>query len=178
MKVIANRRVMDPSMSDAEYIYQRSRKPGDPTVGTVWVSENAATRIGGLALIRRALDHHKRAAEWFKNAYEALYGGGMAPAIDLSAVRVDTTIMAHDGGVVGRLDRAKSLQDAMDTLGKATSDRIIASVVLCIPCSEIAPPGPSGKPSGRAVEREVDYLLDALDQLAEIRGFKMRGRAA
>lgn len=175
---IENRRVPDPMLTDALYYAERAKKPGDPSIGTIWVSENAVTRIGGLAFIRRKLSHHERAAEWFKNAYEALYGGGMAPSIDLGAVRVDTSIMAHDNGMVARVDKGFALRQAMQSLGKATSDRIIASVVLCIPCAESAVPGPSGKPSGRAIEREVDFLLDALDQLAELRGLKSRGRAA
>src|SRR5690606_10514302 len=110
-------RVNDPLLTDAEYIHQRSKRPDDPLIGKAWVASNEITRIGALAHIRRALDHHKRAAEWFKNAYEALYGG-VSPAIDLGKVRVDTSIMAHDNGAVARLDRGKALQLAMDELGK------------------------------------------------------------
>lgn len=142
----------------------------------VKVEENAATRLGGLALIRRKLNHHEKAAEWFKNAYEALYGG-LAPAIDMAKVRVDTSIMAHDNGAVARLDKGKTLQTIMDELGKPASDRVIACVVLGIPCADSAIPGLSGKPSGHAVQREVDLLLEALDLVAELRGYKTREAA-
>jgi hypothetical protein len=173
----SSRRVQDPMLTDANYYAERAKRPQDPNVGRVWAEENVATRIGGLALIRRKLNHHEKAAEWFKNAYEALYGGGMAPSVDLGKVRVDTSIMAHDNGAVARLDQGKTLQTVMDALGKPASDRIVACVVLGIPCADSAPPGPSGKPSGHAVQREVDLLLAALDHVAELRQWKMRGAA-
>lgn len=170
-------------MTDAEYYAQRAANPTKPTIGKVWAEENASTRIGGLALIRRKLGHHERAAEWFKNAYEALYGG-MAPAIDMGKVRVDTSIMAHDNGAVARLDQGRDLlelivgtQTRPPRLPKPATDRIISCVVFGDPAGRLAPLGPSGKPSGRAIEREVDHLLEALDLIAEIRGFKMRGAA-
>jgi len=179
----ANRLVPDPSMTDAEYYAQRAANPTKPQIGKVWVEERAETRIGALAFIRRKLGHHEKAAEWFKNAYEALYGG-IAPAIDMSKVRVDTSIMAHDNGAVARLDRSEQLRalivgtrNAPPLLSKDATDRIVACVVLGIPCNEIAAPGPSGKPSGHAVEREVGLLLEALDYVAELLGFKMRGAA-
>lgn len=171
---IQSRRVQDPSLTDALYYAERQKRPDDPNVGRVWVEENVTTRIGGLALIRRRLSHHEAAAEWFKNAYEQLYGG-MSPAIDMSKVRVDTSIMAHDNGAVARLDNGKALQLAIAALGRGSTDRIISCVVFGDPAGILAPVGPSGKASGRAVEREVDRLLEALDRLAEIRGMKMRG---
>jgi hypothetical protein len=176
-RITQSRLVPDPSMSDAEYFAQKANNPTKPNIGKVWVDEHPTTRIGGLALIRRKLNHHEKAAEWFKNAYEALYGGGMAPSVDLGKVRVDTSIMAHDNGAVARLDQGKTLQTVMDALGKPASDRIIACVVLGIPCADNAPPGPSGKPSGHAIQREVDLLLAALDHVAELRQWKMRGAA-
>lgn len=178
--IIQSRRVQDPSLTDALYYAERERRPSDPHIGKVWVEENAVTRIGGLALIRRRLSHHERAAEWFKSAYEALYGG-MAPAIDMAKVRVDTSIMAHDSGMVDRIDRADDLidlivgrRDRPPLLSKASTDRIVACVVLGEPASSFAIPGPSGKPSGHAVEREVDAVLAALDHVAELRGMKTR----
>lgn len=175
-------------MSDAEYYAQRSANPSKPNLGRVLVQENAMTRMGGLCLIRRRLNHHEKAAEWFKNAYEQLYGG-ISPAIDMAKVRVDTSIMAHDNGAVIKLDNGHEMRRLIvgtgqgehftpPLLSKAETDRIVACVVLCIPCSENAGPRGSGKLTGRALEREVDALLDALDHLAELRGWKMRGRAA
>lgn len=175
--IITTRLVQDPAVSDAEFWHQKKAHPTKPNIGKVLVLENASTRIGGLALIRRRLHHHERAAEWFKSAYEGLYGGG-SPAVDMSRVRVDTTIMAHDNGAVARLDRGRGLRDTIADLGKARTDRIVACVVLGIPCSSSAGLGPSGRPSGRAIEAEVGALLAALDHLAELRGWKMRGKSA
>lgn len=186
-RLLQNRRVQDPSLTDALFYAERAKKPNDPNIGRVWIEENAITRIGGLALIRRRLNHHEKAAEWFKTAYEQLYGG-MAPAIDMAKVRVDTSIMAHDNGAVARLDGGRKLlelivgvqhggQRVPALLAKAATDRIINCVVFGCPAGDLAVPGPSGKPSGRAIEREVDLLLEALDQVAEINGYKMRGAA-
>lgn len=185
-RLIANRLVPDPSMTDSEFLHQQAQereransintKP-NLDVGKVWVRENAVTRLGGLALVRRALDHHKRAAEWFKTAYEGLYGGGMSPALDMSKVRVDTSIMAHDNGEVARVDRGRALYDVMEAIGAEARDRIVACVVLGIPCEDYAGVTPSGQPNKRHVAKAVDALLAALDHVAELRGFKMRGAA-
>ncbi len=186
--VISNRLVPDPSMSDSEYIHQRASNPTKPNIGKVYVATNMTTLIGGLALVRRALDHHKRAAEWFKTAYESLYGGGMSPALDMAKVRVDTSIMAHDNGEMARVDRGRALTDMImgrrdggrvipPQLSREESDRIIASVVLGIPCGDMVDVLPSGRKNRRQEAREVDALLDALDHVAELRGFKMRGAA-
>lgn len=196
-RLIANRLVPDPSMTDSEFLHQQAQereransintKP-NLDVGKVWVRENAVTRLGGLALVRRALDHHKRAAGWFKTAYEGLYGGGMSPALDMSKVRVDTSIMAHDNGEVARVDRGRALTDMImgrrdggrvipPQLSREESDRIIACVVLGIPCEDYAGLTPSGQPNKRHVAKAVDQLLAALDHVAELRGFKMRGAA-
>ena len=183
LEPIVHRMAPDPSMTASQYYHERTSNPAKPNIGKVQVATNMVTLIGGLALIRRRLSHHEKAAAWFKSAYEALYGG-MSPAIDMSRVRVDTSIMAHDNGAVARLDQAKALLALFGTqkepplMPKAALDRIIACVVLGIPCADNAPVGKSGKPSGRAVEREVDRLLDALDTLAEIRGYRTKGKAA
>lgn len=177
-------RVQDPMLSDAQFYHDKATKPGDPTVGTVWVQRNMVTLIGGLALVRRALAHHKQAAAWFKRSYEDLYGG-MPPAPDLSKVRVDTSIMARDNGAAGRIDRGAELiavifgtRDSPALFSKSATERLVAVLVLGIPCGDFAPCGPSGKPSGRAVEREVDMLLAHLDKLAKHRRMAMTERAA
>lgn len=174
---LGNRLVPDPSMTDSEYIHQRASNPTKPNIGKVFVATNMTTLIGGLALVRRALDHHKRAAEWFKTAYEGLYGGGMSPALDMSKVRVDTSIMAHDNGEVARVDRGRALYDVMEAIGAEARDRIIACVVLGIPCGDYADVLPSGRKNRRQEAKATDALLDALDHVAELRGFKMRGAA-
>jgi hypothetical protein len=179
MRRIENRLVPDPSMTDSEFLYQKAANPTKPNIGKVWVATNMPTLIGGLAYIRRALDHHKRAAEWFKNAYEGLYGG-VAPAIDAGKVRVDTSIMAHDNGMVARLDQARDLRELFGTntepglMRKEALDRIVATVVLGIPCDDFADEMPSGQKNQRQVAEAVDLLLKALDELAEIRGYKSR----
>lgn len=176
-EIIRHRMVPDPLMTDAEVIHRRARNPGNPHIGKISAATNMVTLIGALAFVRRRLNHHEKAAEWFKNAYEGLYGG-MAPAIDLGNIRVDRSVIAHDAGAVARLDRGRALAAIMGELGKDASARIIACTVLNIPCAQSARPGKSGKPSGRAIEREVDLLLDALDRVAEMRGYKSETHAA
>ncbi len=162
--------VPDPLMTDAEIIHRRARNPHNPHVGKVLAMTNMVTLIGALAFVRRRLSHHEKAAEWFKNAYEGLYGG-MAPGIDLARVRVDFSSPGPGAAAGARIDRGRALRAVMEQLGPEASNRVIAATVLNIPCARSAPPGKSGKPSGRAIEREVEHLLAALDRVAEIRGF-------
>lgn len=166
---IERRTVDDPMMTDSELIHQRA-KSGNRLVGKIETTGNALTRIGALCYVRRRLRHHEQAAERFKSLYESLYGSGM-PAVDAGRIQVDTSIMAHDAGVASRLDRNADLGKAMTMLGKQASDRIIACVVLCVPCEEGVPLMPSGQRNQRLVGREVDALLAALDLLAAWWGF-------
>jgi hypothetical protein len=162
-QVLQNRRVQDPSLTDANYYAARAARPGDPHLGKVWVQENAMERIGALCFIRRRLAHHEQAAERFKTLYEARYGSGN-PAMDPSRVQVDTSPIAHDSGMAAKIDRTKDIRDAEDALGKPMFDRIVACVVLGIPA------GKGHHWRKRAVH--VGALLDALDSLSTIWGMR------
>ena len=168
--LIRQRLVPDPLISDAEIIHRRARNPHDRHIGKVLAATNMVTLIGALAFVRRRLSHHEKAAEWFKNAYESGYGG--MPAIDLNKIRVDFAALHHDDAAASRLDRGRALRAVLTELGPEATGRLIACTVLNIPCAHSAPPAKSsGKPSGRAIERVVDRLLEALDRVAEMRGF-------
>lgn len=170
---ISSRLVPDPMMTDAEYYAQRAANPTKPTIGRVWVDENPITRIGALAFIRRRLHHHEIVAERFKTDYEALFGSGV-PALDNSRPVVDRSPIAHDSGMAAKIDRGASLLAAMDYLGPEIRDKVIACVVLAIPCEDGATILPSGEPNRRHVKREVDALLDALDALSAFWGYRTR----
>ena len=171
--IISNRLVPDPLMTDSEYLHQKAENPTKPHIGKVWVAENPVTRIGALAHVRRRLQHHEMAAQRFKDLYEARYGLGN-PALDPSRVMVDTSPIAHDSGMAAKIDRTADIERVMCLLGKDASDRIIACVVLCIPCEQDVPILPSGYPNRRHVKREVDALLAALDSLSVLFGLRMR----
>lgn len=164
-RMTQNRLVPDPSMTDSEFYAQRAANPTKPQLGKVWVEENAMTRIGALVFIRRRLRHHEEAAERFKNLYEARYGSGN-PAMDPSRVQVDTSPIAHDSGMAGKIDRTWQIKDAEDKLGKSSFDRLVACIVLCIPAGE----GLSSRPR----QRNVDQLLDDLDSLSTLWGYRSR----
>jgi len=168
-----SRLVPDPSMTDAEYYAQRQANPTKPQIGKVWVEENPVTRMGALAFIRKRLHHHEIAAERFKTDYEALFGSGV-PALDNARPVVDRSPVAHDSGMAAKIDRGASLLAAMKYLGADGRDRIIACVVLAIPCEDAAARLPSGEPNRRHVKREVDALLDALDSLSTFWGYRSR----
>jgi hypothetical protein len=168
---VDHRMVQDPMMTDAEYFHQRALHPGKPNLGRVLVQENLTTRIGGLAYVKRRAKHQEMAAEHFKALYESMYGSGN-PAIDAGRVQVDTTIIAHDGGMATRVDRGLKLHQAMEMLGKDDRDIVIAVVVLGVQCADVAKDGARGKPTGRTIGAAVSQLLDALDRLAVAWGFK------
>lgn len=172
-RLTQSRLVPDPSMTDSEYYAQRSANPTKPNIGRVWVEERPVTRIGALAFIRKRLHHHEIAAERFKSDYEALFGSGV-PALDNARPVVDRSPVAHDSGMAAKIDRGASLLAAMEFLGPIPRDRIIAAVVLAIPCDDNAAVLPSGEPNRRHVKREVDALLEALDSLSSFWGYRTR----
>jgi len=160
--VLEDRIVDDPMMSDAELAHQRRRHPGR-VVGKIGATGNAMTRIGALCHVRNRQPHHERAAEWFKAAYEALYGSGM-PAVDAGRVQVDHSISAGDGGMARRIDAAFYLREVMAELGKRKADIVISVVVLGVPVRELA---------DHWRERRVmgGDLLASLDEVARLRGW-------
>lgn len=173
MRIIQNRRVPDPMMTDAEFLHrmaaeiERTGRAPAPHIGKVWVQENAMTRIGALCFVRRRQPHHEMAAERFKTLYEARYGAGN-PALDTSRVIVDTSIMAHDAGMAAKLDRTVDVERAIGHLGGA--ERVISCVVLGVPCGSGAPVSKSGRRNDRQVAREVGALLADLDSLSTLWG--------
>jgi hypothetical protein len=172
-RITQSRLVPDPMMTDSEYYAQKANNPTKPNIGKVWVEERPVTRIGALAFIRKRLHHHEIAAERFKTDYEALFGSGV-PALDNARPVVDRSPIAHDSGMAAKIDRGASLLAAMDFVGPIARDRIIAAVVLAIPCEDAASTLPSGLPNRRHVKREVDALLDALDSLSTFWGYRSR----
>lgn len=174
MKLIQNRLVADPMMTDAEYLHQknaerdRAETAGQQprmSIGKVWVTENAMTRIGALCFIRRREAHHEHAAETFKSLYETRYGQGN-PASDLARPMVDSSPVAHDSGMAAKIDRTAAIEMAEKQLGRAAFGRVVALVVLCAPAGD----GLSSRPRQRA----VDAVLADLERLASIWGMVRR----
>lgn len=163
------RMVADPSMTDAEFYHRQKReienagrvyrKP-NLSVGKIDVHENLSTRIGGLALIKRRLDHHERAAEEFKNRYERAYGSAN-PAVDASRVQVDSSIIAHDSGMGARIDNNRDLADAIKAMGKSVTDIVVGVIVLGAPILSVSP-----HDHWRSQKSTTEELLMALDCLA------------
>jgi hypothetical protein len=139
----------------------------------VSVEENAMTRIGALCFIRKREDHHERAAAEFKSLYEARYGG-QGGAMDPSRVQVDTSPIAHDAGMAGKIDRTVKLELALKAMDKLTKDRLIACIVLGVSCDEQADKMPSKQPNQRQVGQCVMQTLEALDWLATLWGYRTR----
>lgn len=173
-RIIQNRLVPDPSMSDAEFLHQKNQERDraealgiEPrlSIGRVWVQENAVERMGALCFIRRRERHHEAAAEQFKALYEARYGAGN-PAMDASRVVVDTSPQAHDSGMAAKIDRTWQLRQAEEGLGKSAFNRLVALLVLHIPAGE----GLSSRPR----QRTIDMVLSDLDQLSSIWGYARR----
>lgn len=162
------RMVQDPSMTDAEFYHQQQREMRNAgrvyrkpnfNVGKVEVAENLSTRIGGLAFVKRRLDHHERAAERFKNSYEAAYGSAN-PAAVLGKVQVDNSLVAGDNGIASLIDRNRDLKDAIDALG-SSANIVIGVIVLGASVADVAP-----RAHWRSQRDTTSELLMALDSLA------------
>lgn len=157
---IQTREVDNPSLTDGlAYSEQRNAHL------KIRVEENAMTRMGALCFIRKRESHHERAAEAFKNLYEARYGSGN-PAMDPSRVQVDTSPIAHDSGMAEKIDRTYKIKRIEKAMGKDAFNRVVACVVLGEPCGE-------GE-HWRTRTRNVDALLEALDHVAELLFLKSR----
>lgn len=148
----------DPSVSDANYReWLASAKSGRTKIR---VNADLYAQIGALACIKARQRHHVAAARRFRTEYEAAYGAGMAPAVDPSVTPVDTSPRAHDAGMAARVDRATSIREAIEHLGRDDADLIIAVVVLGLSMRDMGHVGKAGA-------HKVPELLDALDRLAE-----------
>jgi hypothetical protein len=139
----------------------------------VSVEENAMTRIGALCFIRKREDHHERAAAEFKSLYEARYGG-QGGAMDPSRVQVDTSPIAHDAGMAGKIDRTIKLEVALKAMDKLTKDRLVACLILGVSCEDQSATLPSGRANRRHSSRCVEETLAALDWLATQWGYRTR----
>lgn len=165
--VIEERVVDDPMITDAELAYQRRKNP-DRIVGKVSVTGNAMSRIGALCFVRSREVHHELAAERFKLLYEGLYGSGM-PAIDAGRIQVDHTIVASDGGMARRIDKASDIRNVFDALGPRV-DFVVATVVLGSPIVDQVDVLPSGYTNRRQARKTEAALLDALEEIARLWG--------
>lgn len=178
LKAVASRKVDNPDLTPGEHQAQwereveaarrQSRQPDFDAV-KIWASENILNRIGALAFVRKRQHHHELAAERLKALYEARYGmvGG---AIDPSIEPVDTSSRAHDAGMAARIDRTIAIEDAETRMGPEPFRRLVAHIVLAVPCEQFADTMPGGKPNYRQVQKRVDLLLADLDALASIWG--------
>lgn len=158
----------NPYETDANLAVKRRANPGNPNVGKEWTQVNLTTRIGGLARIKNRLNHHERAAEIFKNMYEARFGG--QTCIDHAKQRVDITIMAHDAGMANRVDNAKEVYSILQAIGKRETDLLVGVIILGAPVSDFAEePG-----HHRQRSKVTGELLDVLDRLAHRWGLLSR----
>lgn len=175
-RVEQSRSIPDPSMTDAEFLYQKRREQDRSErlgvkprldIGKVQAQENAMSRMGALCFIRppKRQDHHERAAEQFKTLYEARYGlaGG---SMDPSRIQVDTSPIAHDSGMAAKIDRTSAIKAAEDYLGPDMFRELVRVIILESPVGE----GLTSRPAQRAADR----LLDILDLLAEFWGAKSK----
>lgn len=155
-------------MTDAEYLYQKNRERDraesmgtEPrlSLGKVWVQENAITRMGALCFIRKREPHHEQVAERFKNHYERAFGAGN-PGSDPSRVQVDTSKVAHDSGIVSKIEHASKIHQAEKALGKEAFDRLVAVIILEIPAGDGL--------HWRSRSGMVDLVLSDLDALSVV----------
>lgn len=185
-KVLVPRVVDDPSETFAQFIHGvRTGEPGRGN-GKQQVTSNEMTRIGALCFFpkQRPRDphdpkllqpHQDKAAERFKNEYEAIYGsvGAMNP----EGERVDTSPIAHDSGMAGRIDRGKSIRLAERILSKDQFNLILTCIVMGVPSDDLAPILPSGKPNWRHVKQRNAAILVALTRLSLHWGYIARAAA-
>lgn len=179
---IQTRLVPDPSMTDAEFLFQKAReldranaarsKP-NLNLGKVRADENAMTRIGALVFIRKREDYHERAAEEFKSLYEARYGG-QGGVMDPGRVQVDTSPIAHDSGMAAKIDRTVKLEMAIKAMDKHSLNRLVACLILGVSCEDQSDTLPSGRANQRQSGKCVEETLAALDHLATMWGYRTR----
>lgn len=151
-QTLRQRVVDNPSLTDGlAYSEQRNQHL------KITVTENAMTRIGALCFIRRREPHHERAAEIFKNLYEARYGSASG-AMDPSRVQVDTSPIAHDSGMAAKIDRTWAIQQAEQQMPTQLFDALVSCIVLGIPAGE-------GE-HWRVRSRNIDAVLEALESLS------------
>lgn len=180
----ASRKVENPDLTPAQAkavwdaetdMAEAERRNPNIEVNLHWATENVLSRIGALGYIRRPRRqlHHEQAAERFKSLYEARYGSA-GGAVDPSNEPVDTSAIAHDSGMAARLDATTELRKIEERLKghKAIYDRLIAQIVLGVPCSEYCRTTPSGQVNKRDEAKAVKWLLMTLELVAAIWGMR------
>lgn len=181
-RLITKRTVENPSYTDGlKYAEKEPAKPRRDAVGIsdatgrrrggivytteapkqemarVKVEENIIARIGALCFIRKREPHHEHVAECFKNHYELAFGAGN-PVGDPGRVQVDTSKVAHDSGIVAKIEHASKIKQAETRLGREAFDRLVACIILEIPAG--------GDLHWRTRTAMVDLVLSDLDCLA------------
>jgi hypothetical protein len=134
-----------------------TERPKQQTPARITVEENIISRIGALCFIRKREAHHEQAAERFKNHYELAYGAGN-PVGDPGRVQVDTSKVAHDSGIIAKIAHASKIKQAETGLGKEAFNRLVAVVILEIPCGDGL--------HWRSRSGMVDLVLSDLDALS------------
>lgn len=156
-RIVEHRLIQDPSMSDAEYWFQRQTKSG-PLVGKVSAAFSMIEYIGGLARLKGASEMQIMAAAKYRMAYDRAQIGG-ARAVDYAAVKVDTSGPQGDP-LAGRVaDALQQYKEAVRHLGMVQS-----SLVERVVCHD--QPLTSRGMGARARERAKTELFEALDHLA------------
>lgn len=169
--IITKRTVDNPSYTDGlKYAEKEQTKPRRGTLvftteapkqemARVKVEENIIARIGALCFIRKREPHHEHVAERFKNHYELAFGAGN-PVGDPGRVQVDTSKVAHDSGIVAKIEHASKIKQAEVRLGKEAFDRLVACIILEIPAG--------GDLHWRTRTAMVDLVLSDLDHLCTV----------
>lgn len=166
-RIIGERWVPDPSMTDAEYYHHRRTKSGR-NVGKVEARINMVELIGGLARIDHT-ETQEAAAARFRLVYERAQIGG-ARATDYAKTKVDTSgpvdDMVEAVGAGARVEYSAAVQ----YLGMIRSSLVERIVVHDLSISSVAGRGM------RARRRVTVDLLSALDDLAV--HFRLAGKKA
>lgn len=106
---VVERKVPDPSMSDAEFYHLRRVKGGED-VGKVSVAVNLVELIGGLARIADRTMVQEEAAARYRKLWDGAQLGG-ARAVDYAKARVDTSGSSEEAvfeiGEMARRDMAR-----------------------------------------------------------------------
>lgn len=170
---LSMRMVPNPAATDAITIAAIEKAQGKPNAGKVAVLERLPTRIGGLYRVKIRQAHHERAAETFKNLYEAAYSNGLE-ANDNSKVQVDTSITAHDSGMAAIVDKARKLHDARIRLGDVRFYTMVSFIVNHVPFGDTVDRNLPDRARRLAVTALIIDALADLDKLCELWGISTR----
>jgi hypothetical protein len=172
--IIQRRRVEDPYMTRSEMLQQLKVHPDARWIGYQRSDVNMSELIGGFARVKKRTEAQTQAAAEFRNLAERAMLGG-SKAVDLSAIRVDTSADASNPIMVIGAEARARLQDARNRLGDlaTVAERIIVGGESI---SELTVSIGWGS-GARARDRVTKMLLKATDELALEFGFVARGKA-